>query len=40
LPVEIAKVGTRVEFDLIEGRYQGQVTTTVLLDPKGERLRM
>jgi glycine cleavage system T protein len=40
LPVEIAKVGTRVEFDLIEGRYQGQVTPNVLLDPKGERLRM
>ncbi len=39
LPVEIAKAGTRVEVDLIEGRYQGQVTATVLLDPKGEHIR-
>lgn len=39
LPVEIAKAGTRFEVDLIEGRYQGEVTATVLFDPKGERLR-
>jgi glycine cleavage system T protein len=39
LPVEIAKAGTRVEMDLIEGRFQGEVTATVLLDPKGEHLR-
>ncbi len=40
LPVEIAKAGTRVEVDLIEGRFQGQVTATVLLDPKGEHVRI
>ena len=39
LPVEIAKAGTRLEVDLIEGRYQGEVTASVLFDPKGERLR-
>ncbi len=39
LPVEIAKPGTRFEVDLIEGRYQGQVSATVLLDPKGEHVR-
>jgi 4-methylaminobutanoate oxidase (formaldehyde-forming) len=39
LPVELAKAGTRVEFDLIEGRRPGEVTATVLFDPKGERLR-
>jgi 4-methylaminobutanoate oxidase (formaldehyde-forming) len=39
LPVAIAKAGTRLEVDLIEGRYQGEVTATVLFDPKGERLR-
>ncbi|HEX9090167.1 MAG TPA: FAD-dependent oxidoreductase, partial [Anaerolineales bacterium] len=40
LPVEIAKAGTRLEMDLIEGRYQGEVTTAVLFDPQGERLRV
>jgi glycine cleavage system T protein len=39
MPVELAKAGTRVEVELIEGRYQGEVTGTVLFDPKGERLR-
>ena len=39
LPVEVAKAGTRLEVDLIEGRFEGQVTATVLFDPKGERLR-
>ena len=39
LPPELAKAGTRFEFDLIEGRRQGEVTATVLFDPKGERLR-
>ncbi len=39
MPVELAKAGTRVEAELIEGRYQGEVTGTVLFDPKGERLR-
>ena len=39
MPVELAKAGTRVEAELIEGRYQGEVTGTVLFDPRGERLR-
>jgi glycine cleavage system T protein len=39
MPIELAKAGTRVEVELIEGRYQGEVTGTVLFDPKGERLR-
>ena len=39
LPIELAKKGTRLEFDLIEGRQPGQVTASVLFDPKGERLR-
>ena len=39
LPTEIAVPGTRLEVDLIEGRFQAEVTTTVLIDPKGERLR-
>ena len=39
MPVEKAIAGTRVVVELIEGRYQGQVTATVLFDPKGERLR-
>jgi glycine cleavage system T protein len=39
LPMELATVGTKLEIDLIEGRYQGKVTPMVLFDPKGERLR-
>jgi glycine cleavage system T protein len=39
LPVEIAKTGTRVEVELIEGRYQAEVTAMVLYDPKGEKLK-
>jgi len=39
MPTKLAKAGTRVELELIEGRYQGEVTGTVLFDPKGERLR-
>jgi glycine cleavage system T protein len=39
LPMELAKTGTRFELDLIEGRRYGEVTATVLFDPKGERLR-
>jgi len=40
LPVEIAKTGTRLEMDLIEDHYQGEVTAAVLFDPKGERVRV
>jgi glycine cleavage system T protein len=39
LPMELAKLGTRLEMDLIEGRRQGEVTAAVLFDPKGEHLR-
>jgi 4-methylaminobutanoate oxidase (formaldehyde-forming) len=40
LPVELAKAGTRLEVDLIEGSFPGEVTATVLFDPKGERVRV
>ncbi|MFZ2098839.1 MAG: FAD-dependent oxidoreductase [Anaerolineales bacterium] len=40
LPVDLAKAGTRLEVELIEGRFNGEVTATVLFDPKGERLRV
>jgi glycine cleavage system aminomethyltransferase T len=39
LPLELAKVGSRFEAELIEGRRTVEVTPTVLFDPKGERLR-
>jgi glycine cleavage system T protein len=39
LPLELAKIGNHFEFELIEGRYQGEMTSTVLFDPKGEKLR-
>jgi 4-methylaminobutanoate oxidase (formaldehyde-forming) len=40
LALELAKAGTRLETDLIEGRCQGEVSATVLFDPKGEHLRV
>jgi 4-methylaminobutanoate oxidase (formaldehyde-forming) len=40
LPVELAKAGTRLDMELIEGRRSGEVTATVLLDPKGEKVRV
>jgi 4-methylaminobutanoate oxidase (formaldehyde-forming) len=39
LPIAFSQPGTHLEVDLIEGRYQGKVTSTVLYDPGGERLR-
>ena len=39
LPTDLAKPGERFELNLIEGRQQGEVTATVLFDPKGEHLR-
>ena len=39
LPKDLAKAGERLEIDLIEGRRLAEVTSTVLLDPKGEKLR-
>jgi 4-methylaminobutanoate oxidase (formaldehyde-forming) len=39
LSIELAKVGNRFEVELIEGRYQAEVTPSVLYDAKGENLR-
>jgi 4-methylaminobutanoate oxidase (formaldehyde-forming) len=39
LPMELAKAGSRVEVELIEGRRVAEVAATVLYDPKGEKLR-
>ena len=39
LPIELAKAGTHVEVELIEGPRSAEVTASVLFDPKGERLR-
>jgi glycine cleavage system T protein len=40
LPIELAKAGTNVKVDLIEGKYPARVTQGVLFDPKGEHLRV
>jgi glycine cleavage system aminomethyltransferase T len=40
LPLELAKTGSRVEVELIEGKCMAEVTSTVLYDPKGEKLRV
>jgi len=40
LPMELAKVGTRLEVDVFDAVHPAQVAPTVLFDPKGERLRM
>ncbi len=40
LPLDLAKTGTPVEVDLIEGRYPARVTPMVLFDPRGEQLRL
>jgi 4-methylaminobutanoate oxidase (formaldehyde-forming) len=39
LPRDLAKTGTRVEVELIEGRAMAEVTSPVLYDPKGEKLK-
>jgi 4-methylaminobutanoate oxidase (formaldehyde-forming) len=39
LPLELSKAGSRVEVELLEGKYMAEVTATVLYDPKGEKLR-
>ena len=39
LPLELSKAGTRVDVELIEGKYVAEVTSTILYDPKGEKLR-
>ena len=39
LPLELSKAGSKVEVELIEGKYIAEVTSTVLYDMKGEKLR-
>ncbi len=39
LPLELAKAGTHVKVELIEGWYIAEVATSVLYDPKGEKLK-
>ncbi len=39
LPIELAKQDSRFVVELIEGRYEAEVTAPVLYDPQGERLR-
>ncbi len=40
LPVELAKTGTRLEVDVFDAVHPVEVAPMVLVDPKGERLRM
>ena len=40
LPTDLAKQGHRFTIELIEGRYEAEVSASVLYDPKGEKLRM
>ncbi|MCC6301044.1 MAG: hypothetical protein IT314_17280 [Anaerolineales bacterium] len=35
LPLELAKAGSRVDVELIEGMRVAEVTASVLYDPKG-----
>jgi len=39
LPTEMAKPGTKVDVELIEGMRVAEVTASVLYDPKGEKLK-
>ena len=39
LPLELSRVGCQVEVELIEGKQTAEVTSVVLYDPKGEKLR-
>ena len=39
LPLELSKPGSRVEVELLEGKFIAEVTAAVLYDPKGEKLR-
>jgi len=40
LPIDLAQKGNRFIVDLIEGRREAEVTSSVLYDPKGEKLRV
>lgn len=39
LPIDLAQKGNRFIVDLIEGRREAEVTSSMLYDPKGEKLR-
>lgn len=39
LPVELSKVGTRLEVEVFDRHQEAEVTPTTLYDPQGERLR-
>ncbi len=39
LPIELAKIGTMLEIEVFDRLHPAQVSQTVLLDPKGEKLR-
>jgi 4-methylaminobutanoate oxidase (formaldehyde-forming) len=39
LPIELAKQGNRFTIELIEGHHEAEVASSVLFDPKGEKLR-
>jgi 4-methylaminobutanoate oxidase (formaldehyde-forming) len=40
LPIELAKPGARFEVDVFDARCSAEVTRNVLVDPKGEKLRV
>ena len=40
LPLELAKAGTQLDMDVFDAVHKAEVAPTILLDPKGERLRM
>jgi len=39
LPMDLAKLGTRLEVDVLDAVHSAEVSPNVLLDPKGEKLR-
>ena len=39
LPLELAKAGTRVDVELVEGVRAAEVSASVLYDPKSEKLK-
>ncbi len=40
LPLELAKIGTKLDIDVFDAVHPAIVSASVLVDPKGERLRM
>jgi glycine cleavage system aminomethyltransferase T/glycine/D-amino acid oxidase-like deaminating enzyme len=40
LPLELAKIGTKMDIDVFDAVHPAVVSAAVLVDPKGERLRM